>query len=108
MLLYSLLFYGFVRPVRPHSPISGTRCLPGRDVFSDVAPIAFLDRSNWKTDLGICVKGKFQPYDEEAELPENYAKTMSSIVSKKYDYCKNVLNTDYYGHLYDLGLLGQK
>lgn len=84
-----------------------SRLLPGRDVFSDAMPIAILDRSNWKTDLGICKKGKFEPYDENAELPEDYVKTVKALVGKKYDYCKNVLNTDYYGHLYDLGLFGQ-
>lgn len=82
-----------------------SRLLPGRDVFSDAMPIAILDRSNWKTDLGICKKGKFSPYDENAEIPEGYVKTVNAYVSKKYDYCKNVLTTDYYGHLFDLGVL---
>ncbi len=82
-----------------------SRLLPGRDVFSDSPALAILDRSNWKTDLGVCIKGKFKPFDEEAELPENYAKTISSMVSKKYDLSKNLLSVDYFGHLYELGLL---
>ena len=82
-----------------------SRLLPGRDVFSDAPVLACLDRSNWKTDLGICIKGKFQPYDEEAELPENYVKTMSALVSKKFDLSKSLLSTDYFGHLSKLGLL---
>lgn len=85
-----------------------SRLLPGRDVFSDAMPIAILDRSNWKTDLGICSKGKFKPYEEDAEIPEDYVKKVKSMVSKKYDYCKSVLNTDYFGHLYDLGVLGNQ
>lgn len=83
-----------------------SRLLPGRDVFSDAMPIAILDRSNWKTDLGICIRGKFTPYSEETELPEDYVKNVKAMVSGKYEYCKYVLNTDYYGHLYDLGKLG--
>ncbi|MBP5282714.1 MAG: LTA synthase family protein [Lachnospiraceae bacterium] len=82
-----------------------SRLFPGRDVFSDAPVLEYLDRSNWKTDLGICIKGKFKPFDEEAELPENYVKTMSAMVSKKYEMSKNLLSTDYFGHLYELGLL---
>jgi len=82
-----------------------SRLLPGRDVFSDRPALAILDRSNWKTDLGVCIKGKFKPFDEEAQLPENYAKTISAQVSKKYELSKNLLSEDYFGHLYELGLL---
>jgi lipoteichoic acid synthase len=82
-----------------------SRLLPGRDVFSDAMPLAFMSRRDWKTDLGVCLGGKFTPYDENAEIPEDYVKTVNAIVSKKYDYCKDVLNTDYYGHLANLGLL---
>ena len=82
-----------------------SRLLPGRDVFSDAMPIAILDKNNWKTELGICSRGKFKPYSEETELPEDYVKNIKAMVSGKYDYCKSVLNTDYYGHLYDLELL---
>lgn len=85
-----------------------SRLLPGRDVFSDAMPIAILDKRNWKTDLGICSKGKFRSYDETAEVPDGYAAMVNDLVGKKFDYCKNVLQTDYFGHLYDLGLFGEE
>ena len=37
-------------------------------------------------------------------LPDDYVDQMSSLVSNKINYCYKVLETDYFGHLYNLGV----
>ena len=81
-----------------------SRLLPGRDVFSSATPIAFNLNYNWKTDKGLYVGGEFVPNNAAEKLPDDYVDQMSSLVSNKINYCYKVLETDYFGHLYNLGV----
>ena len=80
-----------------------SRLLPGRDVFSDAEAIIFDGGYDWKTDLGtyLSSKGKFIPASEDIEIPEDYVSRISAIVAKKYSFCKEVVQDDYYGHVYE-------
>ena len=79
-----------------------SRLFVGRDVFSDAEALVFNTNYDWKTDLGTYYnsKGKFVPKDENAVIPEDYVKTMKSIVRNKYKYCKMALDEDYFGYLF--------
>ena len=93
--------------------------MPGRDVFSDAMPIAYNMSKEWKTDLGSyevrTVNGTrqrtFVPVNDSVQIPANYVATINAIVSKKVQYNQYIIGTsktegvDYFGHLYDLGLL---
>ena len=75
-----------------------SRLLPGRDVFSDAAPLVFNTGYDWKTDLGTYFAGtnEFIPLPGmEAALPEGYVETMKAVVRNKIRYCELVLQTDY-------------
>ncbi len=79
-----------------------SRLMPGRDVFSD-APALFFNLSyDWKTEYGTYYssKGEFVPADESVELPKDYVATIKAIVRNKIRYCKGVLETDYFRHLF--------
>lgn len=79
-----------------------SRLFPGRDVFSDAEALVFNTNYDWKTDLGTYYnsKGTFVPNDENAVIPEDYVKTMKSIVRNKYKYCTMALNEDYFRYLF--------
>lgn len=79
-----------------------SRLLPGRDVFSDAMPLVYNTSYDWKTDLGTYYSSSatFVPVDENAEIPENYVETISSIVKNKINYCEGVLETNYFNHIF--------
>lgn len=77
-----------------------SRLFPGRDVFSDSEAIIYTLGYEWKTELGSFYKGKFHPVDEEAEIPDDYVKRISSIVKNKIVYSKGVLQKDYFRHVF--------
>lgn len=79
-----------------------SRLYPGRDVFSDAMPISFNGSYDWKTNRGtyIASKNTFTPKDPDALIPENYVKNIKAIVRNKYNFCKGVLQNDYYGHVF--------
>lgn len=78
-----------------------SRLLPGRDVFSDAAPLVWTLFRDWKTDLGtyIYTKNRFTPVSEDVEVPEGYVRAINDIVSNKITYCKGCLKCDYFGHV---------
>ena len=79
-----------------------SRLLPGRDVFSDTAPLVFNTGYDWKTDLGtyFASSNEFIPLPgREDALPEGYVEYMKAVVRNKIRYCELVLQTDYYGYL---------
>ncbi|MBD5393275.1 MAG: LTA synthase family protein [Lachnospiraceae bacterium] len=80
-----------------------SRLYVGRDVLSDALPLVFFGNYDWKTDLGHYSTSKktFTPTDENAVIPEDYVKQISSIVRNKMTFCKSVLSQDYYTHVYD-------
>ncbi|MBR3538353.1 MAG: sulfatase-like hydrolase/transferase [Eubacterium sp.] len=81
-----------------------SRLLPGRDVFSDAEPIMFNLFREWKTDKGTYLNGEFTPKNAAEKLPEDYEDRIQKIVNNKINYMYGVLETDYFGHLYNLGL----
>ena len=79
-----------------------SRLMPGRDVFSDAAPLVFNLNYDWKTEYGtyISFTGTFTPANETVVLPEGYVASIKKIVRNKIRYCSSVLNTDYFRSLF--------
>lgn len=79
-----------------------SRLLPGRDVFSDAEALVFFSSYDWKTELGTyyASSGKFVPASEDTVIPEGYVAQIKSIVRNKINYCKGVLDTDYFRLLF--------
>ena len=80
-----------------------SRLLPGRDVFSDAMCLAYVDVYNWKTDKGTCVGGTFR--NNEGKTDKAYGDKITAIIKAKRNYCMNVIDYEYFGHLYKLGAL---
>lgn len=80
-----------------------SRLLPGRDVFSNALPLAFNTNYDWKTDLGTYYAGRgvFEPADPSIEVSDEYIETIRTIVRNKISFMRGVLNSDYYGYLFD-------
>ncbi|MDE7342109.1 MAG: LTA synthase family protein [Lachnospiraceae bacterium] len=80
-----------------------SRLYVGRDVLSDALPLVFFGNYDWKTDLGhySASRNIFTPTDENAVIPEDYVKQISSMVRNKMTFSKSVLSCDYYTHVYD-------
>ena len=77
-----------------------SRLMVGRDVFSDAPALVFNSNYEWKTDYGTYTKGTFVPTYEDVELPEDYVKSIKSIVSNKINYCRNAPDSDYFKYLF--------
>ena len=79
-----------------------SRLMIGRDVFSDAPALVFNANYDWKTEYGTyyAKNGKFVPKDPNLELPEDYVKTMKTVVKNKRSYCAGVLDNDYYRYLF--------
>lgn len=80
-----------------------SRLYVGRDVLSDALPLVFFGNYDWKTDLGhySSTNKVFTPTDENAVIPEDYVKQISSMVRNRMTFSKSVLSHDYYTHVYD-------
>ncbi|MBR6513509.1 MAG: LTA synthase family protein [Clostridia bacterium] len=78
-----------------------SRLMPGRDVLSDAPALVFTMNYNWKTEYGTYMSGRFTPADEEIELPEGYVESVSAVVRNKVQYCRGVLETDYFRYLFE-------
>lgn len=78
-----------------------SRLLPGRDVFSDKPALVFNLEYDWKSDLGTYYAGtgEFVP-NEGATIPEGYVETTSADVANRVNYCRGVLTSDYYRHVF--------
>jgi lipoteichoic acid synthase len=78
-----------------------SRLLPGRDVFSNKTPLVFTLGYDWKTDLGTYYagSGEFVP-NEGATIPEGYVDAVNADVENRINYCRGVLTTDYYQHVF--------
>lgn len=86
-----------------------SRLYVGRDVLSDALPLVFFGNYDWKTDLGhySSTSNTFTPTDENALIPEDYVKQISSIVRNRMTFSKSVLSCDYYTHVYDAVLMSE-
>ena len=83
-----------------------SRLFPGRDVFSNAEALMFNLNYDWKTDKGSynASTGKFTP-NEGVVIPEeyydDYIKRIKSVVRNKVNYCRGVLETDYFRVLFE-------
>ena len=48
----------------------------------------------------LASKGKFIPAGEDVEIPEGYVERIKKIVKSKIYFSKQILNLDYYGHVF--------
>lgn len=80
-----------------------SRLMPGRDVFSDAAPLVFNTNYDWKTDLGTyyAASDTFVPKTPDTVVPEGYVEAMQATVRNKMRYCESVLDTDYFRYLFE-------
>lgn len=78
-----------------------SRLLPGRDVFSDKPPLVFNLEYDWKSDLGTyyASTGEFVA-NEGATIPEGYVETTCADVQNRISYCRGVLVSDYFRHVF--------
>ncbi len=82
-----------------------SRLFPGRDVFSDAPVLVFNMNYDWKTEYGTFInsKNKFYPVSEDIQIPDGYVSAIKQIVKSKVQYCKLVLETDYFRSLFPNG-----
>ncbi len=74
-----------------------SRLLMGRDFFSDSTPLVCFSNRSWITDKGRYDSSTktFTP-NEGVTVNDDYVKTVSSIVSRKFTYADLILKKDYY------------
>ena len=79
-----------------------SRLMPGRDVFSDAPALVYRTNYDWKTEYGTyyAASGKFVPVSDDIEIPEGYVDAVKKTVKNRIAYCKGVLETDYYRHVF--------
>ena len=79
-----------------------SRLLPGRDVFSDREALAFDFSYDWKTERGTYYAGagRFEPAGEPADDDADYVARINATVADKMTYCRGVLKSDYYAHVF--------
>lgn len=78
-----------------------SRLLPGRDVFSDAEPLVFDIGFDWKTEKGKYLSATNRVYPEEGmEIPPEEEERIRQIVRNKINYCKGLLSTDYFNHVF--------
>ena len=77
-----------------------SRLMPGRDVFSDTEPLVFNLSFDWKTELGTYSRADgFTPVSPDTQVPEDYVDRINAIVKNKINYCKSVINSNFFGVL---------
>ena len=78
-----------------------SRLLPGRDVFSDAEPLVFDIGYDWKTDKGkyLSSTGRVYPLEGE-EITKEEEDRIRQVIKNKINYCKGLLATDYFYHLF--------
>lgn len=83
-----------------------SRLFAGRDIFSDAEPLVLFRNYSWITDKGMFnhSTGEFTPA-EGVTVDDGYVKFISAIVKQKVQMSLNVLESDYYGKLYNAGYL---
>ena len=77
-----------------------SRLLPGRDVFSDAAPLVFWPDHSWKTDKGTYDNStrRFTPA-EGVSVDDGYVDRIAAQVANKLTYSKAVQNCDYFNYV---------
>ncbi|MCR5503463.1 MAG: LTA synthase family protein [Lachnospiraceae bacterium] len=81
-----------------------SRLLPGRDIFSDAEALVFNGSYDWKTDLGtyIASGNRFTPASADAVIPEGYVEETKKKVRNRMNYCKAVLSSNYFDHIFSV------
>lgn len=80
-----------------------SRLLPGRDVFSEAEALVFNTSYDFKTSLGTyhSKSGEFISKEANVEVSQEYIDEIRLIVRNKINYCKSVLEYDYFRILFD-------
>ena len=78
-----------------------SRLLIGKDILSDTDGLVILNDRSWITKYGKynASNQKFTSLTEE-EIPENYVNKINEIVANKFVISKNILDTNYYKHVF--------
>ena len=78
-----------------------SRLLIGKDILSDTDGLVILNDRSWITKYGKYNTStqKFTSLTEE-EIPENYVNKINEIVANKFVISKNILDTNYYKHVF--------
>lgn len=79
-----------------------SRLLMGRDILSDSEGLVIFQNRSWITERGRyhALTGVFTPA-EGMTADEEYVASVNAVVSKKFSASVGVLDTDYYGVLFD-------
>lgn len=79
-----------------------SRLLMGKDIFSDSQPLVIFLNKSFITDKGRynSVTKEFIP-NEDIEVDEDYVNMISSIINNKFFYSAKILETDYYGRIFE-------
>lgn len=79
-----------------------SRLLMGRDILSSGDGLVILNDRSWITEKGKynAATKKFTPFTNE-KLDDNYVDEINTIVYNKYVISKNILETDYYAHVFE-------
>ena len=80
-----------------------SRLLVGRDVFSDTPPLVLWVDYSWMTDKASynSSTGEVTVFPgHEGEVDDDYVSAVKRLVSNKFSFSKNVLDTDYYNILF--------
>ena len=83
-----------------------SRLFAGRDIFSDAEPLVLFRNYSWITDKGYFnhSTGEFIA-NEGSVVDDGYVKQISAIVKAKVQMSLNVLDSDYYGKLFNMGYI---
>jgi lipoteichoic acid synthase len=79
-----------------------SRLLMGTDILSDSDGLVIFNDRSWITDLGKynAATKVFTP-NKDVTIPEGYIDQINTEVYNKYVISKNILETDYYRHLFN-------
>ncbi len=74
-----------------------SRLLMGYDIFSDTPGLVVFSNYSWLTDKGFFnAKTQIFTPNQGVTVDDEYVKTMSRIVSRKFTYSTKILDYDYY------------
>ena len=78
-----------------------SRLYPGRDVLSTDEGLVMWNSYSWKTEKGFydATTGRFTPAEGES-VDEAYIDNTKDVVRDKLNYCKNVIERDYFSYVF--------